>query len=119
MIEDTQLAFLLGTTSTSMRQWSIKVSQYENTFNNLAPQVLPILNHFIANLPNTPNISFQGCTQYFYGSTSGIIKTYNFDQGAHLAAQRQKMCIRRESNQCRICYSIDDIADFQVNRFLT
>lgn len=69
-----QLMFALGQTATAMRQWSIKVSQYERSFENLAPP---------------------GCTQYFYGNGGeGTVKTYNFDQGLHLANQRQKICIR-------------------------
>ena len=91
-----QLAFILGTTSTTTRQWSIKVTQYSCTFNNLAPS---------------------GCTQYFFGTdaASGTVSSFNFDQGIHLANQNQRICFRRESGQCRMCYSLEAKTDFQVS----
>ena len=57
--------------------WTIAVTQYECTYNNLAPQ---------------------GCTQWYFGSSTGLIKTYNYQSGAgsglQLANQRQNICIR-------------------------
>ncbi len=50
-----------------------QVTQYNCDYDNLAPQ---------------------GCTQYFFGSDTGILKTYNFDGGLHLANQDQAICIR-------------------------
>jgi len=32
-----------------------------------------------------------------------------------LADQNQKICIRRESNACRICYTIEDANDFMLS----
>ena len=60
-------------TSTVTRTWSIRVTQYDCSYSNLAPQ---------------------GCTQYFYGATSGLVRTYNFDGGIHLADQDQNICVR-------------------------
>ena len=36
-----------------------------------------------------------GCTQWFRGNSgTGQLKTFNFDQGIHLANQNQIMCVR-------------------------
>ena len=51
----------------------IQITQYSCDYNNLAPE---------------------GCTQYFYGSTTGSVKTYNFDGGQQLADQNQNICVR-------------------------
>ena len=48
------------------RQWLIKITQYSCGFPNLAPV---------------------GCLQYFYGSPTGVVKSFNFDGGMHLANQ--------------------------------
>ena len=64
---------LLEGTSTVTRSWSIKVTQYDCSYNNLAPK---------------------GCTQYHFGSTSGLVQTYNWDGGQHLADQDQNICVR-------------------------
>ena len=52
-----------------------KVTQYDCDYNNLAPD---------------------GCTQYFWGATSDVVRTYNFqnDPARHLADQNQNICIR-------------------------
>ena len=76
------------------RSWNILVTQLPCDYANLAPS---------------------GCTQYFYGAVGGTIKTFNFDGGLHLADQDQNICIRRESNNCRICYSSKVVTDFQVS----
>ena len=88
------LGFNIGAgTSTVTRSWTIKVwirillknlwftdkisyfqiTQYDCNYDNLAPD---------------------GCHQYFYGETSDLVKTYNFDGGQHLASQDQNICIR-------------------------
>ena len=54
---------------------------------------------------NYDNLAPDGCTQYFWGQTNDIVKSYNFDGGAHLASQNQNICVRRERNTCRICWS--------------
>ena len=36
-----------------------------------------------------------GCTQYFFGQTTDIVKTYNFSGGQHLASQDQNICVRQ------------------------
>eukprot|EP00095_Tigriopus_kingsejongensis_P011992 maker-scaffold1310_size48960-snap-gene-0.9 protein:Tk11992 transcript:maker-scaffold1310_size48960-snap-gene-0.9-mRNA-1 annotation:"PREDICTED: uncharacterized protein LOC100161421" len=77
--ECTSLSAFIGTCS-SVRNFKIKITQYSGEFANLAPP---------------------GCTQYFFGqSGQGIVKTYNFEGGAHLANQQQTICIRREANAC-------------------
>ena len=35
-----------------------------------------------------------GCTQYFFGETTDIVKTFNFSGGQHLASQDQNICVR-------------------------
>ena len=92
------LTFQLGGTGVgtaiSNRQWSIKVSQYDCDYNNLAPE---------------------GCTQYFYGSSSQTVQSFNFDGGQHLADQNQNICVRRERGNCRICWTTQQDTDFQVS----
>eukprot|EP00094_Tigriopus_californicus_P012178 TCALIF_11770-PA protein Name:"Protein of unknown function" AED:0.15 eAED:0.15 QI:0/0.55/0.7/0.7/0.22/0.4/10/4/366 len=89
-----ELAFQLGASSSVSRQWSIKITQYACDFDNLAPQ---------------------GCTQYHFGSNSGTIKNYNFDGGAHLANQEQKICVRQERGNCQTCYFQIEKTDFSVS----
>ena len=77
------------------RQVSIKVTQYSCDYNNLAPQ---------------------GCDQYYFGSgATGTVKTFNYDAGRHLANQDQHICVRREINNCRICWSADTITDVALS----
>lgn len=35
-----------------------------------------------------------GCLQWFFGAAQGEVKTFNFEGGAHLADQRQSICVR-------------------------
>lgn len=91
--------FLLGTTAfeTSIvtRSWSVRISQYDCNYSNLAPD---------------------GCTEYFYGSSTDLLTSYNFAGGTHLADQNQVMCIRREKGNCKICYSTTDFStDFGIS----
>ena len=60
----------------------LQITQYSCDYNNLAPE---------------------GCTQYFFGdkSTTGVVKTFNFDGGTHLSDQNQNICIRRERGICK------------------
>lgn len=76
------------------RQWLIKITQYSCGFPNLAPS---------------------GCTQYFYGSPTGIVKSFNFDGQLHLANQKHNICVRRERNKCRICWTPAESTDFQLS----
>ena len=39
-----------------------------------------------------------GCTQYFYGSTTGTITSFNYANSVQLANQRQTICIRYFNN---------------------
>ena len=89
-----ELAFNIGTTTTVTRSWTIKITQYNCNFNNLAPD---------------------GCTQYFWGQTTDTVKTFNFSGGQHLASQDQNICVRRERSYCRICWSRTAIGDFEVS----
>ena len=48
-----------------------------------------------------------GCLQYITDTTStGIIKTFNFDQGVHLANQFQQICFRYVNNSLSFFYRI-------------
>ena len=51
--------------------------------------------------------------------TTDIVKTYNFDSGAHLASQNQNICVRRERNTCQICWATTAEGDFEVSGGLT
>lgn len=92
------LAFILGQsaieTTLATRSWSIRVTQYACDYSNLAPA---------------------GCTQYFWGDGTGIIKSYNWDGSYHLADQNQVACVRREKGNCRICYATAAYTDVQVS----
>ena len=88
------MSFHIGSESgTATREWAIRITQYVCDSLNLAPD---------------------GCLQYYYGSTTGMIQTFNYEGGMHLANQNQNICIRREKNQCRICYSSGP-TDFAVS----
>ena len=94
-----ELAFQLGTNGqgtalATTRTWNIKVTQYDCNYDNLAPE---------------------GCTQYFFGSNTQTVQTYNFDGGYHLANQDQNICIRRERSNCRICWTTAAPTDFQLS----
>ncbi len=85
-----------------------------------------------------PNLAPSGCTQYFFGTQSGTIRTYNYNSGngyqalffktilhttfklqntnlPQLANQQQQQCVRRERTYCRICYFAATITDFSVS----
>lgn len=51
----------------------LQITQYSCSYDNLAPA---------------------GCTQYFFGGNTGILKSFNYAGGAHLANQEQKICVR-------------------------
>ena len=107
----------VGVTSVANRMWNIKVSQYSCNYENLAPS---------------------GCTQWFFGSgATNIVKSFNFDGSKHLADQTQTICVRyveklvktvrfdkffflwvfrRESGNCRVCWSADAKTDFSISR---
>ena len=65
-------------------KWDIRIIQLHCNSNSLAPV---------------------DCTQYYFGQTSGTIHSFNFNGGLHLAEQNQLICIRKEIQMCRICYS--------------
>lgn len=54
---------------------TLQVTQYRCDYNNLAPD---------------------GCTQYFFGETGQMVRTYNYQSGTgrQLADQNQNVCIR-------------------------
>ncbi|XP_059097431.1 uncharacterized protein LOC131891786 [Tigriopus californicus] len=93
-----ELAFQLGSStidaSSVSRGWSIKVTQYACDYNNLAPK---------------------GCTQYFFGTTTDTVQTFNFDSGVHLANQNQNICVRQEAGNCRICWTAVNDDDFVLS----
>merc|ERR1711997_72702 len=81
--------------------WNIRVTQYEMNYDNLAPF---------------------GCTQYFWKEDSdsdgkGVISSYNWNggNGYHLADQNQVICIRREEDKTKICYSTSDFTDINIS----
>lgn len=93
------LGFNIGAgTSTVTRSWTIKITQYDCEYDNLAPD---------------------GCHQYFFGPTSDLVKTYNFDGGQHLASQDQNICVRRERGYCQICWSTTAEGDFELSSAMT
>ena len=55
------------------RKFSIKITQFACGFNNLAPS---------------------GCTQYYYGTGTGYVQSFNFASAQHLANQKQVICVR-------------------------
>ena len=68
------LSFHIGETSGSAtREWAIKITQFACDYHNLAPD---------------------GCLQYFYGSTTGHVQSFNYEGNLHLANQNQNICIR-------------------------
>merc|ERR1712156_980362 len=94
------LTFQLGSTTLDPT-WNVRITQYEMNYENLAPF---------------------GCTQYFWKEDSdsdgkGIITSYNWNSGNghHLADQNQVICIRREEDKTRICYSTSTYTDFNIS----
>ncbi len=95
------LCFQLGNTANGVnsletRSWNIKATQFSCDFDNLAPD---------------------GCTQYFFGSLTDVVQTFNFNsgRGEHLADQDQSVCVRRERSYCRICWTPMQTDDFAVS----
>jgi len=93
------LTFQLGLTGALEAKWNIRVTQYEATYDNLAPF---------------------GCTQYFWKQDSdsdgkGTIQSYNWSGNKHLADQDQVICIRREDDKNKICYSTSMQTDFSIS----
>ena len=79
------------------RQWAIEVTQFSCDYENLAPQ---------------------GCLQYHFGNDgAGNVESFNFNagNGIHLANQNQMICIRREANMCKICWTPAAVGDFRVS----
>ena len=94
----TDLTSKLGTASVNPK-WIIRVTQYEVTYDNLAPF---------------------GCTQYYWAEDSdsdgkGTIQSYNWSGSKHLADQDQVICIRREDDKTQICYSTTANTDFSIS----
>jgi len=93
------LTFQLSLTGSLDAKWNIRVTQYEKTYDNLAPF---------------------GCTQYFWKQDSdsdgkGTIQSYNYSGDKHLADQDQVICIRREDDKTKICYSTTNKEDFSIS----
>merc|ERR1712241_820509 len=82
------------------RAWSIKVTQIDCNSNLRAPE---------------------GCTQYFYGSNTDSVRSYNFNQGngLHLTNQQQNVCVRQERGNCKLCWSAITETDVDTNGMST
>ena len=52
----------------------------------------------------------------YLGDDTGIIKSYNYDGGVHLANQQQKICFRREDGKTKLCFSTAAAFDFQLSK---
>jgi hypothetical protein len=80
-----------GLASLATRSWDITITQLECT-HELLPK--------------------PGCTQYFYGSLTVTVASYNYfstlGTSVHLANQHQRICIRRERGYCIGCFYGDD-----------
>ena len=63
----------VGSSSINESQWIIRINQWPQGFDNLAPQ---------------------GCLQWFFGNVTGTVRSFNFDGGRHLANQNQNICVR-------------------------
>ena len=87
------LVFSLSADASVQRSWAIKITQYSCDYINKAPE---------------------GCLQWFFGSTTGTIQSFNWANKQHLADQNQAICVRREANQCQICFTESNAGDFQV-----
>ena len=95
------LSFLLGNGVTnSPRDWNIRITQYDERYTNLAPY---------------------GCTQYYWkrdDELQNTIESYNWNSGRgyHLADQKQVICVRREEDKTKICYTtITDQYDINIS----
>ncbi|XP_059097989.1 uncharacterized protein LOC131892220 [Tigriopus californicus] len=98
MFQFGSMAMGMGT-AMAMRMWKIKVSQISCQSELLAPQ---------------------GCTQYITNPLGmGMVQTFNFNGGQHLANQNQNICIRREGVNCRLCFSSVAATDFAVSGLST
>ena len=75
-------------------EWAVRASQYPCDYVNLAPT---------------------GCTQYFFGDDEGRVMTYNYKGDEHLAYQNQKICVRRETGKCKICWYNEVASDFMLS----
>jgi len=98
------LLFILGQNPAMEPMWSITVRQYGCDYENLAPK---------------------GCDQYHFDNddnnaldTTGIVQSFNFNNGngRHLANQDQTICIRRDAEMQRVCFS--QMGGAVVNDFL-
>ena len=63
----------MGVTAIATRSFSIKITQFTCDYTNLAPS---------------------GCDQFFFGTTSGYVQTFNYQNTKHLASQSQDICFR-------------------------
>ena len=40
------------------------------------------------------NLAPEGCTQYYFGTNTNVVNSFNFYGGTHLADQNQNICVR-------------------------
>jgi len=83
-----KLTFLLDLSTSSTRNWQIKITQYDEHDDS---RYLP-----------PPD-----CLQWNTG-TLGTVQNFNFKDSSsiHLSSQRYSICWRRERNRCSLCFSI-------------
>ncbi len=135
------LNFQLGNTGVGTtiptRTWSIKVIQFPTVFLN---NCLNCSSLFLFRRPSTlaatptwPQTAARSTSSGQQRATSRLKKTnsakkshfctkhtfqsynYNGGGGRQLANQRQSVCVRRENNNCRICYYAVINTDFNVS----
>ncbi len=107
-----EIAFNLAAgTSAVTRSWNIKVNFQWLVFPKPVWMGCFQVTQFDCNYDN---LAPDGCTQYFFGTTTDLVKSYNFDGGQHLASQDQNICVRRERSICQICWTPTADGDFEL-----
>jgi len=55
-----------------------------------------------------------GCSQWYTGTT-GYVKSFNYDEGTHLADQLYTVCVRQEYGYCSIEWASVSTTSFQIS----
>jgi len=86
-----------GVAAQATRNWDIKITQIQCTSELLPPP---------------------GCTKFYWGAGTNRIRSYNFESGAgntHLANQHERICVRRERNNCIGCFVAAAVGNVQLS----